>query len=396
LQYGKVVGRFVAAIGDGVDSDTFPDATPLSGTVTFTPSAAKFLVATASPDPTTVEAQPIVGVLDSNGYLTFNGLQGVWLLATNDPALNPTGFTYNVKYALTYNGNTIDKSTFDIPVPISNASDPTTFTDLTKAAPVASANGTPVTKGDPGMPGVTPTFTVRNVTSGATPAVNLDGSNAPAYKMDFTLPTSGGGAGTVKSVAGVSPDGSGNVSLSKSTIGLDQVDNTADVNKPVSTAQAAALAGKAPVNSPAFTGTPTGISKAHVGLGNVDNTADATKSFTSTQVSDATTLGKSLLTAPDATTARTAIGAGTGTYSKPGGGIPSTDLSSAVQTSLGKADSAAQPSDLDGIHVYYNGSAWPARPTTGARVFWDSADYATAPAPSGAVTNDRWIRRTPA
>ena len=37
------------------------------------------------------------------------------------------------------------------------------------------------------------------------------------------------------------------------------------------------LAAKAPLASPAFTGTPTGITKAHVGLGNVDNTADAEK-----------------------------------------------------------------------------------------------------------------------
>jgi len=34
---------------------------------------------------------------------------------------------------------------------------------------------------------------------------------------------------------------------------------------------------KAPLASPAFTGTPTGITKAHVGLGNVDNTADEDK-----------------------------------------------------------------------------------------------------------------------
>ena len=34
-----------------------------------------------------------------------------------------------------------------------------------------------------------------------------------------------------------------------------------------------------------------------------------------------------------------------GTYSKPSGGIPKTDLASAVQTSLGKADSAIQSSE---------------------------------------------------
>lgn len=33
-------------------------------------------------------------------------------------------------------------------------------------------------------------------------------------------------------------------------------------------------------------------------------------------------------------------------YVKPGGGIPSTDMSSAVTTSLGKADTATQPADL--------------------------------------------------
>lgn len=36
----------------------------------------------------------------------------------------------------------------------------------------------------------------------------------------------------------------------------------------------------------------------------------------------------------------------TGTYSKPSGGIPKTDLTSSVQTSLGKADTSIQPSDL--------------------------------------------------
>lgn len=36
----------------------------------------------------------------------------------------------------------------------------------------------------------------------------------------------------------------------------------------------------------------------------------------------------------------------TGTYSKPSGGIPKSDLSSAVQTSLGKADTSIQPNDL--------------------------------------------------
>lgn len=40
---------------------------------------------------------------------------------------------------------------------------------------------------------------------------------------------------------------------------------------------------RAPLASPAFTGTPTGITKTHVGLGNVDNTSDANKPVSTAQ-----------------------------------------------------------------------------------------------------------------
>lgn len=53
------------------------------------------------------------------------------------------------------------------------------------------------------------------------------------------------------------------------------------------------------------------------------------------------------LTDPQKAQARTNIGAGT--YSVPAGGIPDTDLSTAVQTSLGLADSAVQPEAGKGL-----------------------------------------------
>lgn len=71
--------------------------------------------------------------------------------------------------------------------------------------------------------------------------------------------------------------------LVKADVGLGSVDNTADASKPVSTAQQAALDLKAPLASPAFTGTPTGITKTHVGLGLVDNTADTAKPVSTAQ-----------------------------------------------------------------------------------------------------------------
>jgi len=75
--------------------------------------------------------------------------------------------------------------------------------------------------------------------------------------------------------------------LTKSSVGLSDVDNTSDANKPVSTATQTALDAKlasataastyAPIVSPTFTGTVSGITKSMVGLGSVDNTADSAK-----------------------------------------------------------------------------------------------------------------------
>jgi len=73
------------------------------------------------------------------------------------------------------------------------------------------------------------------------------------------------------------------VTADKTLVGLANVDNTSDANKPVSSAQQTALNLKANLASPTFTGTVTlpsttnGLSKSNVGLANVDNTSDASK-----------------------------------------------------------------------------------------------------------------------
>ena len=56
--------------------------------------------------------------------------------------------------------------------------------------------------------------------------------------------------------------------VTKAMVGLGNVDNTSDLNKPVSTATQAALDLKANLDSPTFTGTVGGVTKAMVGLGN--------------------------------------------------------------------------------------------------------------------------------
>ena len=84
-----------------------------------------------------------------------------------------------------------------------------------------------------------------------------------------------------------SPTFTGTVAgVTKSHVGLGNVDNTSDASKPISTATQTALdlketvtnvALKAPLASPTFTGTVSGITKTMVGLGNVDNSADIDK-----------------------------------------------------------------------------------------------------------------------
>ena len=95
--------------------------------------------------------------------------------------------------------------------------------------------------------------------------------------------------------------------LTKSSVGLGNVDNTSDANKPVSTATQTALDLKAPLADPTFTGTVSGVTKAHVGLANVDNTADSAKPVSTAQataiatakseaIADATSQVNALLT----------------------------------------------------------------------------------------------------
>ena len=102
----------------------------------------------------------------------------------------------------------------------------------------------------------------------ATPTVAVDTTIiAPIASPTFT--------GTVTIPTGASitaPTG-----LVKGDVGLGNVDDTSDANKPVSTATQTALDLKANLASPTFTGTVAGITATMVGLGNVDNTTDANK-----------------------------------------------------------------------------------------------------------------------
>lgn len=74
-------------------------------------------------------------------------------------------------------------------------------------------------------------------------------------------------------------------SVTKSQVGLSNVDNTSDVGKPVSTAQAASIAAvQFDIDThEANTSNPHSVTKSQVGLGNADNTSDASKPVSTAQ-----------------------------------------------------------------------------------------------------------------
>lgn len=108
--------------------------------------------------------------------------------------------------------------------------------------------------------------------------LKADGASTLANWQELLTPTD-----TVTSVAGKT----GVVTLVKADVGLDNVDNTSDANKPISTATATALAAKAATASPTFTGTPLSTTAA----ADTNTTQIATTAFVIGQASSSAPLG---------------------------------------------------------------------------------------------------------
>lgn len=144
IQYGTVTGRLVTAVVDtAIDPDFTPDNVPLSGTITFSPSA-RSILSKVDEKPTTVLPTPITVTLNANGEIEHEGALGVSLIATDDPNSIPVNWTYKVSFSLTHGGRPVRYSSFDIAVPAG------VTTDLTDVAPLDSSGGVIITKGDAG------------------------------------------------------------------------------------------------------------------------------------------------------------------------------------------------------------------------------------------------------
>ena len=92
----------------------------------------------------------------------------------------------------------------------------------------------------------------------------------------------------------------GHVVLTKNDVGLSNVDNTSDLNKPVSTAVQSALDLKEPANANiqshiGSTSNPHSVTKTQVGLSNVDNTSDMSKPVSTLQAAAIQTAADTIL-----------------------------------------------------------------------------------------------------
>ena len=128
--FGRVVARFLRAVGDSGDVDTFPEAVPATGSVTFTPKVTTRIVVDSTSDPSPfITHEPITSELDAYGHLARNGLRGLWLW---------TGV-----WTVSFNVQGFNRQPFDIEVTTSHT-DVSPF-DLWEADPYIAPPGTTVT-----------------------------------------------------------------------------------------------------------------------------------------------------------------------------------------------------------------------------------------------------------
>lgn len=128
--FGKVTGTFLRVTGDGSDVGSNPDGVPLAGlTVQFSASVTRVKNVSADP-PVTIIIDVVTCTTDDNGVLIDPmGNEGVWLVASTNPDLDPTGWTWTAtissgtvaRFSTTFSldeGQTLDLASL-IPVPSS-------------------------------------------------------------------------------------------------------------------------------------------------------------------------------------------------------------------------------------------------------------------------------------
>lgn len=114
--YCNVSARFIRAVLDGVDTGREPDGIPVAGlTITITadinPNIVRNMAATP---PVAIVIDPIVATTNASGVMVDSqGVEGITLVASDDPDLDPFGWTYTA----TISGTNVPKSSFQFAAP---------------------------------------------------------------------------------------------------------------------------------------------------------------------------------------------------------------------------------------------------------------------------------------
>lgn len=336
LVYGKVVGRYLANIADGPDINDTPEFQPLAGTITFIAEAEKVLVATAVPPATYVQLPAHYEVsLDEFGYITWRGMRGVRLVAPNEDT-NPTAWTWRAVFNLTYDGDPVAMSSFNFEVPEfipgPDEEDPDTgsegLVDLTLASPVPASNGEAVVRGlsvvDVDRVGATIVFRLDNgddLPPVPMPEITdvIDAKDDAEQAKDDAVQAKNDAQNIVDSfdlVVGTITTGAPGDPASLSVTGGPPVytlsgvlpkGDTGATGAPGSSAWGS-ITGK-PSTFPPTIGAGAGDAVAGNDARLTDARTPTTHTHTASQISDASTIGKSVLTAADAAAVRSAISA---------------------------------------------------------------------------------------
>jgi hypothetical protein len=175
VQYGQVKWQAISAAADASDTDAEPDAIPVTGDVTFTPSA-KVLLAPSGSQPVTVFALSVTYTLDSSGVLRDSeGRNLITLVATDSPGLSPINWTWTVSYRLS---GGIGRGSFSFDLPTG------AVVDLTTVAPVGSSGGTPVIQGPAGATGPQGPAGATGPTGPAGAGITVDGAGVGTLNID--------------------------------------------------------------------------------------------------------------------------------------------------------------------------------------------------------------------